>query len=85
METVVNDKMDFIGNAYEQYHDNLIVFISSRIKNVEMAKDIAHDVFIKLIDYQGLLLTESVKSFIYTLIYMTEWNVPKILSLRIST
>lgn len=67
METVANNKMDFISNAYEQYHDNLIVFISSRIKDIEMAKDMSHDVFIRLIDYKGLLLPESVKSFIYTI------------------
>ncbi len=68
METIINEKMDLIGSAYEQYHDNVKVFISSRINNnIELAEDMTQDVFVRLMDYKGMLLTETVKSFIYTI------------------
>lgn len=67
METLNEEKKELINNAYLQYHESIMVFIVSRVKNITLAEDMSHDVFVRLISYKDMLQKTTIKSFIYTI------------------
>jgi RNA polymerase sigma factor (sigma-70 family) len=67
METITNENSNLVGNAYVQYHDTAVNFIAARVKDTELAKDMAQDVFVRLMGYNDMLQSSTIKSFIFTI------------------
>lgn len=57
-----------IASSYIEYHNQIVGFIKLRINNVDDADDLAHDAFVRLLDYKQMLRPETVKSFIFTIV-----------------
>lgn len=56
-----------ISDIYRNYFHSVCTFINYRINNHETAKDLAQDVFLRLMDYKQMLCPETAKNFIYTI------------------
>lgn len=56
-----------IANAYNECHERIQRYVASRINNVEDAKDLVQDVFVKLLDVKEVLIPNTLKPFIFTL------------------
>lgn len=56
-----------IAAAYTDYYQKVIVYIASRINRPQEAEDLAQDVFLRLLDYQPMIQSGTVKYFIFTI------------------
>lgn len=65
-QTTINQGQ-LIANFYTAYHAELVNFASSRLGNREEGEDLVQDVFIKLMDFEGMINESTVKSFAYTI------------------
>lgn len=59
---------ELISSCYVEYHTQILIYISTRIKHSEFAEDILQDAFVRLMDYKKMLRPETVKSFIFTIV-----------------
>lgn len=65
-QTTINQGQ-LIANFYTAYHAELVNFATSRLGNREEGEDLVQDVFIKLMDFEGMINEATVKSFAYTI------------------
>jgi len=67
VETVSIQTDGIITHSYIEYHTFVVNYIANKINNKSEAEDLAHDVFVRLLDYKQMLRPETVKSFIFTI------------------
>lgn len=60
-------QQQLVADSYERYHREVFLYIMYKINSPLEAEDLAQDVFLRLIDYDQMLRSETVKSFIYTI------------------
>ena len=58
-----------IIDAYNAYQSSLINYISVRVGDKELAKDLSQDVFLRLVSYKSMIRKDTVRSMIYTIAY----------------
>lgn len=56
-----------ITEAYEEYRDKVVRFISYKISDEETARDIAQEVFLRLLEYPQLLYKNAMENFVFTI------------------
>lgn len=56
-----------IADSYRNYHRSIYLYIIYRIGKTEVAKDLAQDVFLRLMDHRQMLRPETVKCFIFSI------------------
>lgn len=56
-----------MADFYNQYHHSVFLYVYYRIKNKEEAEDISQDVFLRLMNYEQMISSDTVESFIYTI------------------
>lgn len=56
-----------IAESYTDYHHSVYLYIYYKINNKEEAEDLSQDVFLRLMDYNQMLRSETVKYFIFTI------------------
>lgn len=71
MQSQVNySKMDtqtLIAEAYKSLRDQVFAYILYKINNIEDAKDLAQDVFVRLLDCGQMIREDTVKNMIFTI------------------
>jgi RNA polymerase sigma factor (sigma-70 family) len=55
-----------IEKIYEDYYYSILKYIRKRTNNDYLSEDLTQDVFIRLIDYEGMISPATVKSFVFT-------------------
>lgn len=58
---------ELIARAYESYHDRVVAYVNLRINNLETSRDIAQEVFVRLLEYSQLIYEKAIENFIYTI------------------
>lgn len=66
METGVKNDTLFIC-VYKKFYRIILDYIQIRIKDEDEAKDLAQDVFVKVLEYKEMLREDTVKSFLFTI------------------
>lgn len=66
METGVKNDTLFIC-VYKKFYQIILNYIQFRIKDEDEARDLAQDVFIKVLEYKDMLREDTVKSFLFTI------------------
>lgn len=66
METGVKNDTLFIC-VYKKFYQIILNYIQFRIKDEDEARDLAQDVFIKVLEYTDMLREDTVKSFLFTI------------------
>lgn len=66
METEVKNDTLFIC-VYKKFYQIILNYIQFRIKDEDEARDLAQDVFIKVLEYKDMLREDTVKSFLFTI------------------
>lgn len=56
MENIHQSSARLIADAYEHYRPQVLRYACSRIGNTADAEDLTQDVFLRLMDYQQLIL-----------------------------
>ena len=56
-----------VASAYEEYFDKVYRYIYFKINNREEAEDLAQDVFVRLMNYNQIICTDTIKFFIFTI------------------
>ena len=56
-----------IATAYTDYYQKVFAYIACRINRPQEAEDLAQDVFLRLLGYQQMIQSETVKYFIFTI------------------
>ena len=69
MQTLFSNSDQIIIDAYNAYQSSLINYISVRVGNKELAKDLSQDVFLRLVSYKSMIRKDTVRSMIYTIAY----------------
>ena len=59
--------VQLITDSYQNYHRSVYLYILYKIGKDEDAKDLAQDVFLRLMDYKQMLRPETIKYFIYSI------------------
>ena len=59
--------VQLITDSYQNYHRSVYLYILYKIGKDEDAKDLAQDVFLRLMDYKQMLRPETVKYFIFSI------------------
>ena len=59
--------VQLITDSYQNYHHSVYLYILYKIGKDEDAKDLAQDVFLRLMDYKQMLRPETVKYFIFSI------------------
>ncbi len=67
MEDTILKSTRLVADAYTNYHHSVYLYIYYKIGCKEEAEDLAQDVFVRLMDYDRMLHTNTVKSFIFTI------------------
>lgn len=67
MECMVLLKSELIDRSYRLYHKSLYHYIYNATNGSELSEDMVQDVFLKLIEYEKMLLEDTVKSFIFSI------------------
>lgn len=60
-------QQQLIADIYLSHRDELVGFACSRLGNWNEAEDLVQDVFLKLMEFSGMITEETVKSFVYTI------------------
>lgn len=66
METEAKNDTLFIC-VYKKFYQTILDYIQYRIKDEDEAKDLAQDVFVKVLEYKDMLRENTLKSFLYTI------------------
>ena len=69
MQTLFSNSDQIIIDAYNAYQSSLINYISVRVGDKELAKDLSQDVFLRLVSYKSMIRKDTVRSMIYTIAY----------------
>lgn len=56
-----------IAKSYADYYHSVYLYIYYKVNNKEEAEDLSQDVFLRLMDYNQMLRSETVKYFIFTI------------------
>lgn len=56
-----------ITEAYEDYRDKVVRYISYKISDEEAARDLAQEVFLRLLEYSQLLYKNAMENFVFTI------------------
>ena len=56
-----------VADSYKSYHRSVYLYIYYKIDKSEEAKDLSHDVFLRLMDYKQMLRPDTVKYFIFAI------------------
>ncbi len=67
MEDLKTTAACLITDSYKEHYSSVCSYINYRINNLETAKDLSQDVFLRLIDYKQMLRPDTVKFFIFTI------------------
>ncbi|WP_291558849.1 sigma-70 family RNA polymerase sigma factor [Bacteroides sp.] len=67
MESMTTLNFELIEYSYKEYRKPLYIYLCKALGDDEEARDMVQDVFLKLIDYRGMLRQDTVKSFIFTI------------------
>ena len=59
--------VQLITDSYQNYHRSVYLYILYKIGKDEDAKDLAQDVFLRLMDYKQMLRPETIKYFIFSI------------------
>ena len=59
--------VQLITDSYQNYHHSVYLYILYKIGKDEDAKDLAQDVFLRLMDYKQMLRPETIKYFIFSI------------------
>ena len=59
--------VQLITDSYQNYHRSVYLYILYKIGKDEDAKDLAQDVFLRLMDYKQMLRPETIKHFIFSI------------------
>ncbi|HLP06306.1 MAG TPA: RNA polymerase sigma factor [Paludibacter sp.] len=62
-----NKNVNEITKAYLLHQPRLVRYIDYRVRNIDLAQDICQDVFLRLLEYDQLILPQTVKALIYTI------------------
>ena len=65
MQTLFSNSDQIIIDAYNAYQSSLINYISVRVGDKELAKDLSQDVFLRLVSYKSMIRKDTVRSMIY--------------------
>jgi RNA polymerase sigma-70 factor (ECF subfamily) len=60
------DTVKQIENAYERYYEKLVRYISYRINNCEEARDLAQDVFTRILERSSFIYEEAAERLLFT-------------------
>lgn len=58
---------ELIARAYDSYLDRVIAYVNSRINDLETSRDIAQEVFVRLLEYSQLIYESAIENFVYTI------------------
>lgn len=67
MENAALTSTQLIADSYKSYHRSVYLYIYYKIDKSEEAKDLSHDVFLRLMDYKQMLRPDTVKYFIFAI------------------
>lgn len=67
MNSTANNQRQLIADFYTAYYAELVNFTTARIGNREESEDLVQEVFIKLMDFDGMINETTVKSFAFTI------------------
>lgn len=67
MENIDMSSVQLITDSYQNYHRSVYLYILYKIGKDEDAKDLAQDVFLRLMDYKQMLRPETIKHFIFSI------------------
>ena len=67
MENIDMSSAQLITDSYQNYHRSVYLYIVYKIGKDEDAKDLAQDVFVRLLDYKQMLRPDTVKYFLFTI------------------
>ena len=67
MENIDMSSVQLITDSYQNYHCSVYLYILYKIGKDEDAKDLAQDVFLRLMDYKQMLRPETIKYFIFSI------------------
>lgn len=68
MQLTTNVKQgELIAKCYAVYHAELVNYAMARLGNREESEDVVQDVFVKLMDFDGLINETTIKSFAFTI------------------
>ena len=56
-----------VTQAYREYYQTILSYITYKINHTYEAEDLAQDVFMRLLDYKPMLQESTIKYFIYTI------------------
>lgn len=56
-----------ITEAYEDYRDKVVRYITYKISDEEAARDLAQEVFLRLLEYSQLLYKNAMENFVFTI------------------
>lgn len=63
MKQTANNQGQIIANFYTVCQAELVNFAISRLGNREESEDLVHDVFIKMMSFEGMINGATIKSF----------------------
>ena len=67
MNSTTNNQRQLIADFYIANHAELVNFATARLGNREESEDLVQEVFIKLMDFDGMINETTVKSFAFTI------------------
>lgn len=67
MKDITMTSTQLIAESYSDFHRSVYLYIYHKINCREEAEDLAHDVFVRLMDYKKMLCPDTVKFFIHTI------------------
>ena len=67
MKNIAMKSTQLIADSYRNYHHSVYLYIYYKTGNKEEAEDLAHDVYLRLMDYKQMLCANTVKCFIFTI------------------
>lgn len=56
-----------ISDAYDEYSHSLYIYILCKVSDGNLAEDMMHDAFLKLLEHRGELRIDTVKSLLYVI------------------
>lgn len=56
-----------ISDAYDEYSQSLYIYIMCKVNDEDLAKDMMHDTFLKLLEHRGEVRIDTVKSLLYVI------------------
>lgn len=67
MKDISMKSTQLIEESYVRFHDSVYLYIYYKIGSKEEAKDLAQDVYVRLMDYDRMLCAATIKFFIFTI------------------